>query len=79
MKAELKKDGLNGSVKAELDALDKIMKVEKEEFLRLKKEEIIPWIEEEIAVRYYYQEGGIKVRLRYDKQLEEALTKPLVL
>ena len=44
-------------------------------FLRLKKDEIIPFIEEEIAVRYYWQEAGIRVRLRYDDQLREALTK----
>ena len=43
--------------------------------LRLKKDEIIPFIEEEIAVRYYWQEAGIRVRLRYDDQLREALTK----
>lgn len=79
MKAELKKDGLDESVKAELETLDKIMKIEKEEFLRLKKDEIVPWIEEEIAVRYYFQEAGVKMRLRYDKQLKEALSKPLVL
>ena len=34
-----------------------------------------PFIEEEIAVRYYWQEAGIRVRLRYDDQLREALTK----
>lgn len=79
MKEQLKKDGLDGSVKAELEALDKVMMIEKEEFLRLKKDEIIPWIEEEIVVRYYYQAAGVKIRLRYDKQLKEALSKPLVL
>ena len=44
----------------------------------MKKDEIIPFIEEEIAVRYYYQEAGVRVRLRYDKQLKEALTKKLI-
>ena len=51
----------------------------KEEFLdgiiRLKKDEIIPFLEEEIATRFWFQEAGVKVRLRYDKQLMTALEK----
>ncbi len=39
----------------------------------MKKDEIVPFIEEEIAVRYYFQEAGIKVRLRYDTQLRDAV------
>ena len=73
MKEELEKDGLSDSMSDELSALEKAVKLGKEEFIRLKKDEIIPFIEEEIAVRYYYQEAGIKVRLRYDTQLEKAL------
>ena len=52
--------------------------MDKDTFLRLKKDEIVPFIEEEIAVRYYFQEAGIKVRLRYDDQLHEALQKPSI-
>ena len=33
------------------------------------------YIEEEIATRYWFQEAGVKVRLRYDKQLKNALEK----
>jgi len=44
----------------------------------LKKDEIIPFIEEEIVVRYYYQKAGIRLRLRYDDQLREALSKPAI-
>ncbi len=78
MKKELERDGMAESMKVQLDALDKAINIEKEDFLRLQKDEIVPFIEEEIAVRYYYQEAGIKVRLRYDDQLKEALTKPLI-
>lgn len=78
MKKELEKDGMAESMKAELDALGKRIDIEKEEFLQMKKAEIIPFIEEEIATRYYYQEAGVKVRLRYDDQLREALGKPRV-
>ena len=78
MKKELEKDGMAESMKAELDALGKRIDIEKEEFLQMKKAEIIPFIEEEIATRYYYQEAGVKIRLRYDDQLWEALGKPRV-
>ena len=78
MKKELERDGMAESMKAELDALGKRIDIEKEEFLRMKKAEIIPFIEEEIATRYCYQEAGVKVRLRYDDQLREALGKPRV-
>ena len=73
MKKELEKDGLAESMSEELKAMEKALDMEKEKFLRLKKDEIIPFIEEELATRYWYQEAGVKVRLRYDDQLEKAL------
>lgn len=76
MKKELEKDGLAESMKEELAALGKALEMDKEKFIRLKKDEIIPFIEEELAVRYWFQEAGIKVRLRYDEQLKEALKTP---
>lgn len=78
MKQELEKDGLADSMKQELDALDKAIEMDKERFIRLKKDEIVPFIEEEIAVRYWYQEAGVKVRLRYDDQLRTALSSPMI-
>jgi carboxyl-terminal processing protease len=51
--------------------------MEKEQFLRLKKDEIIPFIEEELAIRYWYQEAGVKIRLRYDEQLKKALAQDI--
>ena len=76
MKKELETDGLKDAMNQELEALGKALDMDKEKFIRLKKDEIIPFIEEEIAVRYYYQEAGIRIRLRYDKQLKEALAVP---
>ena len=78
MKKSLAEDGLTESMSAELAALEKSLDMDKETFLRLKKDEILPFIEEEIAVRYWFQEAGIRVRLRYDDQLREALTKPAI-
>ena len=73
MKKQLEKDGLVESMSQELNALEKSLEMDKERFIRLKKDEIIPFIEEEIATRYWFQEAGVKVRLRYDQQLQQAL------
>lgn len=75
MKEELEEDGLAGVMAEELAALEKALEMDKERFIRLKKDEIIPFIEEEIATRYWFQEAGVKIRLRYDNQLMEALKK----
>ena len=78
MKKTLAEDGLTETMSDELAALEKSLDMDKETFLRLKKDEIVPFIEEEIAVRYWFQQAGIQVRLRYDDQLKEALTKPAI-
>ena len=62
----------------ELDALQKALEMDKETFLNLKRDEIVPFIEEEIVVRYHFQEAGIKLRLRYDEQLAKALESPMI-
>ena len=73
MKKTLERDGLSENVNEEIAALDKALDMDKETFLRLKKDEIIPFLEEEIAVRYYFQEAGVQIRLRSDEQLRKAL------
>ena len=78
MKKILAEDGLSEAMTGEIAAMEKSLDMDKETFLRLKKDEIVPFIEEEIAVRYWFQEAGIKVRLRTDDQLKEALTKPAI-
>lgn len=78
MKKELEKDGLAESMESELEALEKALDIEKEQFIRLKKDEIIPFIEEELASRYWFQKARIQVRLRYDDQLKKALSSPVL-
>lgn len=78
MKKELEKDGLAEAMADELKAMEKALEMDKERFIRLKKDEIIPFIEEEIATRYWFQEAGVKVRLRYDEQLKKALESPTI-
>ena len=74
----MERDGLIEGMKEELEVMEKSLDIEKSEFLRLKKDEIIPFLEEEIAVRYYFQEAGVKVRTKYDQELRQALTSPLI-
>jgi carboxyl-terminal processing protease len=78
MKKELEKDGLAEAMSEELEAMGKALEMDKEKFIRLKKNEIIPFIEEEIATRYWFQEAGVKIRLRYDRQLRKALEEPMI-
>ena len=78
MKKELVKDGLADAMKPELEAMGKALEMDKERFIRIKKDEIIPFIEEEIVTRYWFQEAGVKVNLRYDDQLKTALTSEMV-
>ena len=78
VKKDLEEDGLAEAASEELAALEKKLDMDKETFLRLKKDEIIPFIEEEIVVRYYFQEAGIAIRTRYDEQLHKALEQPAI-
>ena len=75
MKKELEKDGLSEGVEEQLSAINKALEMDKEQLIRLKKDEIVPFIEEELVVRYYYQAAGVQLRLRYDRELKEALSK----
>ncbi len=75
MRKELAEDGLADSMREQLDALDKALNIEKEQFIRMKKDELVPFIEEEVAIRYYYQRAGVQVRIRYDEQLHQALAE----
>ena len=34
----------------------------------------MPLLEQEIVTRYYFQQAGIKVRIRYDEVLHQALS-----
>jgi len=73
MKEEITKDGLSEEVKTHLESVEKAINIEKTDFLKLKKDEIIPFIEQEIAVRYYFQKAGVEIRIRNDETLGKAL------
>lgn len=68
-------DGLYEQFKGEIEALKSKIKMDKRAMLRLKKEEILPILEADIVVKYYYPGSGTAVQLRVDKQLDGALDK----
>lgn len=78
MRRTLAEEGLEEAMSSQLGALEESLDMDKATFLRLKKDEITPFIEEEIVVRYYFQEAGVRIRLRYDTQLREALLQPAI-
>ena len=73
MRKTLAEEGLEENMKEQLDAMETSLQMDKETFLHLMKAEVIPFIEEEIVVRYHFQKAGIRVRIRYDEQLHKAL------
>lgn len=70
-----KADGLYDTYRNEIEALKSKIDMDKRTMLTVKKDEIVPLLEQEIAVKYYYTEGGEAIRLRNDTQLFEALDK----
>ena len=59
-------------------AREKLPESDKAKLESLVRSQIVPLIEEEIVVRYYYQAAGIQLRLRYDNALKTALVSPTI-
>ncbi len=59
-------------------ASGKLPEKDKEALNTLDREQLKPFIEEEIIVRYYYQQAGVKARLKYDDVLRKALVSPTI-
>jgi len=70
---QLEKDGEMEMVKEPMEALKKVVQMDKRSALDYARAQIQPLLEEEIVVRYHYQAAGIPIRLRTDTQLEQAL------
>ncbi|NRB51579.1 MAG: S41 family peptidase [Saprospiraceae bacterium] len=72
LKKESSKEGF--SLTSEIEMLEKKVQTAKEGELKKYKDDIIDLIEKEIASRYYYQIGKIKMGLRNDKEIKEAVS-----
>jgi len=57
----------------EFEKLEAVLKLDVEKDLNLFQEEIKEIMSMEIAKRYYYQKGAVKVSLKRDKELDEAM------
>ena len=71
LKKESSKEGF--ALASEIEILEKKVQAAKEGELKKYKDDIIDLIEKEIAGRYYYQIGKIKMGLRNDKEIKEAV------
>ncbi len=58
----------------EIDALHSSIKAEKRDAIQQYREAIISELEKEIVSRYYYQDGRIRMGLRNDEEIEQAIT-----
>ncbi len=76
--ATTKKEGLYNDFKGEIDALEKRVKLSKEDVLKRNAAEIKSLLEEEIVNRYYYQRGRIESILRNDLQVKSAASINLI-
>ena len=70
-----RQEGFYDRYKAEIEALASKVNMDKETILRVKKDEIKPIVEQEIAMRYYFSAAADMVSLRTDSQLWAALDK----
>lgn len=71
LKMESEKEGF--LLASDIDVLEKKIEGAKEDELKKYKEVIIDTIEKEIAGRYYYQIGKIKMGLRNDEEIKESV------
>ena len=73
LKRVAEQDGMYDTFKNEIEALQAKMQMDKADVIRSKKDEILPLLENEVAVRYYFYPAGPAVSLKYDKQMSECL------
>ena len=63
----------SATIEGELKAIETKIKSDKKNDLLKHKDEIIDEIEREIIARYYYEKGKIKIGLRNDIEIQEAI------
>ena len=73
LKAAVEKEKYDDVVEKEIAVLEEKLAHDKKKDLEVFKPEIKRLIEEEIAVRYYYQEGRIRALLKDDSQFSKAV------
>ena len=73
LKEEASKEKYAGTIDAELKAIEGKIKSDKKNDLLKHKDEIVSEIERQIVARYYFEKGQIKIGLRNDSEIQEAI------
>jgi carboxyl-terminal processing protease len=73
LKEESVKEKYVGTIDSELKAIEAKIKSDKKNDVIKHKDEIVKEIEKEIVARYYFEKGAIKINLRNDLEIQEAL------
>ena len=73
LKEEAAKEKYAATIEGDLKAIEGKIKSDKKNDLLKHKDEIISEIEREIVARYYFEKGEIKIGLRNDSEIQEAL------
>lgn len=66
-------EGLDDYIRAEAEALKNKLSISKEKMLELKRSEIQPLVEEEIANKYHFTAGRVEAIIKNDSQLKKAV------
>lgn len=74
VKTLAEKSGKIKMIEKDLNNLESVLELSKEEQFDIHSDEIQHALEEELMLRYYYQEGKIRSSLKYDPDIEEAKT-----
>jgi carboxyl-terminal processing protease len=69
-----KEEGIYDNLKNKFDQMKAKIEVSKKQDLISSKNKIIEILEEEIVSRYYFEKGKIQLRLKRDKDVQEAIT-----
>ncbi len=73
LKEEAAKEKYTSAIDAELKTIESKIKTDKKNDLFKHKDEIVSEIERQIVARYFYEKGQIKIALRNDREIQEAI------
>ena len=73
LKEESIKDKYAATIEADLKSIESKIKTDKKNDLIKHKDEIVSELERQIVARYYYEKGQIKIGLRNDSEISEAI------
>jgi carboxyl-terminal processing protease len=73
LKEEAGKEKYAATIDAELKAIEGKIKSDKKNDLLKHKDEIVSELEKQIVARYYFEKGQIKIGLRNDSEIQEAI------